>query len=128
MRLLEKLKKSFYSKDKLLLKLIHLFEKDVGEINLAKKNQIPTRVDYVEKREIDRSTLYSFNCLFQLHHTDIVNVELLGKSATTPNYALLIVDIYSSKVYVYPMRSRKQLLQRLKKFYDVYKTKEKIKT
>ena len=116
MRLLEKLKKSFYSKGK-LLKLIHLFEKDAGQINQAKKkkkNQIPT--------------LYSFNCPFQLHHTDIVNLELLGKSATTPNYALLIVDIYSSKVYVYLMRSRKQLLQRLKKLYDVYKTKEKIKT
>ena len=38
MRLLEKLKKSFYSKGK-LLKLIHLFEKDVGQINQAKKKK-----------------------------------------------------------------------------------------
>ena len=39
MRLLEKLKKSFYSKGK-LLKLIHLFEKDVEQINQAKKKKI----------------------------------------------------------------------------------------
>ena len=50
-------------------------------------------------------------------HEDVANLEFLGKSPTTPDYPQLIVDLYSSKVYVCPMRSRKQILQRLKQFY-----------
>ena len=72
--------------------------------------------------------MYSFDGPFQLVHADIGNVEFLGKSATTPKYALLAVDLYSSKVYVYPMRSRKQTLQKLNQFYDEIKSKRKKKT
>ena len=127
MRLLKKLKKSDYSKDKLLLKLINLIENDIGQITQAKEGQIPTRLDYVEKREIDRSTLYSFDGPFQLIHADVANLEFLGKSATTRNYALLIIDLYSSKVCVYPMHSRKQVLQRLEQFYEEVQNKRKNK-
>ena len=73
---------------------------------------VPTRDDYAEKREIDRSTLYSFDGPFQLLHADIGNLEFLGKNATFPQYALVIVNLYSSKVHVYSMRSRKQILQK----------------
>ena len=82
---------------------------------------------YVEKREIDRSNLYSFNGSFQLLHADIGNLESVGKNATVPKYVLLLVDLYSSKVYVYPMRSRKQILQKMKLFYDEVKEKRKNK-
>ena len=41
-----------------LLKLINLLKNDIDQID---DNEIPTRVDYVEKRKIDSSTLYSFN-------------------------------------------------------------------
>ena len=58
MRLLEKLKKSSYSKDKLFLKLINLIENDINQINKTREDQIPTRLDYVGKREVDRSTFY----------------------------------------------------------------------
>ena len=60
--------------------------------------------DFVEKREIDRSTLYTFEETFQLIHADVGNLEFLGKNATILRYVILIVDLYSSKVYVYPMR------------------------
>ena len=97
-----------------MLKLINLIENDINQINKTKEDQIPTRLDYVEKEEIDRLTLYSFDRPFQLIHADVANLELLRKSATTTNYALLIVDLYSSKEYVYLlMHSRKQILQRL---------------
>ena len=125
MRLLKKLKKSYYSKDKLLLKLISLIENYIDHINKTKEDQIPERLDYVGKREIDRSILYSFDGPFRLIHADVANLEFLGKSATAPNYALLIVDLYSSKVYVYPMRSRKQILQRLEQFYKEVQNKRK---
>ena len=77
---------------------------------------MPIRLDYVEKREIDRSAPYSFDGPFQLFHADVVNLEFLGKSASVPNYDLLIVDLNSSKVYVYPMRSRKQIHKNLNNF------------
>ena len=97
-RLIKKLK-SKYAKDSLLLKLIGLAEQSIDD-----KEKIRTRVDYVEKRKTDRSTLYSFDGPFHLIHADVGNLEFLGKSATTPRYVLLAVDLYSSKVYVYLMR------------------------
>ena len=42
------------------------------------------RTDYVEKREIDHSTLYSFDGPLQLFHADVGNLEFLGKNATFP--------------------------------------------
>ena len=92
--LLKRLKKSKYDKDSLLLKLTGSVEQFDNE------EKVPTRVDYVEKREIDRSTLYNFDGPFQLIHADAENLEFLGKKATVPRYVLLVVDLYSSKVYL----------------------------
>ena len=74
-RLLKKLKKIVKdkAKDKLLFKLINLIENDIDQINKTKKDQIPTRLDYVEKREIDKSTLYCFDEPLQLIHADRAN-------------------------------------------------------
>ena len=83
------------------------------------------RTDYVEKREIDNSTLYSFNVPFQLLHADIANLEFLGKNATFSQYVLVIVDLFSSKVYTYSMKSRKQIRQKLEQFYRDVKSKRK---
>ena len=66
---------------------MNLLENNTGQTNDI---EIPMRVDYVEKREIDRSMLYSFDGPFQLLHADVANLELLGKSASVPNYALYI--------------------------------------
>ena len=43
----------------------------------------------------EKSTLYSFDGLFQLIRAGVGSLELLGKSETTPRYVLLIVDLYS---------------------------------
>ena len=106
-RLFKKFKKSKYVKGSLFLKLIFL-----ADNRLENEEKIPTRADFIEKQEIDSSSLYSFGGPFQLVHVDIGNLEFLGSSPTTPRYVLLAVDLYSSKVYVYPMRSRNQILQK----------------
>ena len=111
---MKKLKKSSYAKDNLLLKLINLAEQKINDENQPKKR---------EKREIDRSILHSFHGPFQLVHADVGNLEFLGKGAEVPRYALLVVDLYSSNVYVYPMRLRKQILQKLNQFYNEVKDK-----
>ena len=112
-RLLKEFKKSKYEKDSLLLKLIQL----TGS-NFNDKEKTQTRVNYVEEREIDRSTLYSFDGPSQLIHNDLENLELLGKNSTVPKYVLLLVDLFSSKVYVYPMCIRKPILQKMKLLYN----------
>ena len=53
----------------------------LADNKLDDEEKVPTRVDYVEKREIDRSTLYSSDRPFQLIHADIGNLEFLGKNA-----------------------------------------------
>ena len=116
-KFLRKLKKSKYSNDKKLLKLIDPAENNIEQFNVNNENIVPIRLNYVEKKEIDRSTLCSLDGPFQLMHPDITNLEFLGKSATTPRYALLIVGLYASKCYVYRIQSRKQLLKYMNEFY-----------
>ena len=125
-RLLKKFKKSKYarqSKDSLLLKLFLLADRKSDD-----EGKVPIRVDCVQKRETDRSTLCSFDGPFQMVHADMGNLEFLGKSATIPRYVLLCVDLYSSKLYVYRIRLRKQILQKMILFYNDIKNKRNSKT
>ena len=57
----------------------------------------------------EKLTGWTLDGPFQLIYPGVGNLDFLGKSATTPRLA---VDHYSSKVYVYLMRSRKQTLQK----------------
>ena len=70
---------------------------NLAELRINDENKVPTRVDYVEKRELDRSTLYSFDDPFQLVHADAGNLKFLENSAATLKYTLLAVDLYSSE-------------------------------
>ena len=59
---------------KVMLEVINLTENDIDQINQTKEDQIPTRIDYAKKREIDRSTLCSFDGPFQLIDADLANL------------------------------------------------------
>ena len=80
-KLLNKLKKSKYETKKLFYKLVNLIDSK----NVFDDGRAPARTDYVKKREIDRSTLYSFDGPFQLLHADVGNLEFLGKKLLFPN-------------------------------------------
>ena len=121
-KLLAKLKKSKYAADRNFFNIVNLLENNV---NFDSDNV--NRTDYVEKREIDHSTLYSFSSPFELFHADVGNLEFLGKSAMFPGYVLVLVDLFSSKIYTYPMKSRKQVRQKLEQFYQDVKEKRKGK-
>ena len=114
--LLKKVNKSTYQKDRVLSELYQKLE----DKNFDKNNdKIPLRSPFFEKKgDIDRSTLYSIGRPFQRVHADIADLRFLAKSAVDPKYALLAVDLFTSKVYVYPMKSRKLLAKNLKLFYD----------
>ena len=85
------------------------------------------RTDYVEKREIDHPTFYSFDALFWLFHADIANLEFLDKNVTFSENILILVDLFTSKVYTYLMKSRKQIRLKLEQFYRDVKSKRKGK-
>ena len=70
-------------------------------------------------------TLYSFDGPFQLVHVNVGNLEFLGKSASFLQYVLVLVDLFSSKVYTYSMKSRKQIRQKLEQSYKDVKSKRK---
>ena len=110
--------------NKLIYKRVNLIDSK----SIFNEDKAPTRADYVEKREIDRSTLYNFNGPFQLLHADVGNLEFSGKNATFSQYVLVIVDLFSSKIYTYSMKSRKQILQKLKLFYNGVRHKGKGKS
>ena len=59
-------------------------------------------------------------------HADIADLQCLGNSAIVPKYALLIVNLFSSKVYVYPMQSQKQLSKYLNIFHVQIKNKRNM--
>ena len=118
-KLLLKLKKSKYAADKNFFSVVNFLDNNAIFDSIDKVN----RTDYAEKREIDHSTLYSFDGPFQLFHADVGNLEFLGKNATFPQYVLILVHLFSSKIYTFPMRSRKQISQRLEQFYQQVKDK-----
>ena len=74
--MIKKIKRSKYEKDIIFLRLYNSIE----NINLDEKEEIPTFVLFVEnKKDIDNSTLYSFNGPFQLLHADIVDILFFSK-------------------------------------------------
>ena len=57
-------------------------------------------------------------------HADITDLIFLAKSAVDPKYYLLIVDLFSSKIYVYLVKNRNLLAKKLKLFYEDIKQKK----
>ena len=124
-QLQKKLSKSYYEKDKVFTKLYQNLE----DKNFDKQNyKIPLTTPFYEKRtEIDRTTLYSIEKPFQRVHADIADLRFFAKSAVDPKYALLCVDLFTSKIYVYPMKNRSLLAKKLRLFYKEIEQKRNEK-
>ena len=116
--LLNKGRKSSYEKDKVFYKLFNTIE-DRNILYENDENRVPFYTPFIEqKKDIDRSSsLYSVNGPLQFFHADIAFLKFLAKSAIDPKYALLCVDLFTSKIYVYTMRKKSNLLQKLEIFY-----------
>ena len=83
-----------------------MYENDEGT-----KTRIPFYTPFVKQRkDIDRSsTLYSFKMLFELVDAVIADIRFFPKSEVDPKYCLLAVDLFTSNVYAYTMKSRNLL-------------------
>ena len=119
--LLNKAKKSRYGKD---IVFVNLYNQLEDKNFYQKNNNLPLVTLFVTKRSnIDHSTLYSISKPFELLHADIADLRFLAKSAVDPKYCLLIVDLFTSKIYVYPMKNRSLLAKKLNLFYNNIKNK-----
>ena len=100
--LLNKAKKSTYDKDKVFVSLYNELE----DKNFYQNNNLPLVTPFINKRSnIDHSTLYSIGKPFELLHADINDLRFLANSTVDPKYCLLIVDLFTSKIYVYSMKN-----------------------
>ena len=101
----------------------------IGEIKKIQPEPIiPAHIPFVEKKSnIDRSTLYSFGGPFELLHADIADIRFFAKSAVDPLYCLLVVDLFTQKIYTYPMKKRSLLAKKIEQFYIEVQNKRKNK-
>ena len=115
-RVLNKVRKSSYEKDKVFYKL---FKKLENEDVIEENSKIPFYTPFVEqKKDIDRSSaLYTVNAPLQFFHADLAYLQFFAKSAVDPKYALVCVDLFTSKVYVYTLRTKNNLFKKIEEFY-----------
>ena len=117
-RLLNKIKKSSYDKDQVFYKLFKKLESEEEDV-IKKESKVPFYTPFVEQRkDIDRSSaLYTVSGLLQFFHADLAYLQFFAKSAVDPKYALVCVDLFTSKVYVYTLRTKNNLPKKIEEFY-----------
>ena len=106
--LLNKTRKSLYKKDKVFYKYyFDLEDKNVLYESKNPKTKIHFYTPFVEQRkDIDQSSdLYSIKAPFELVHADVADIPYFSKSAVDPKYCLQAVDLFTSKTYIYLMKS-----------------------
>ena len=118
-RLLNKIKKSSYDKDQVFYKLFKKLENE-EEKDVIEESKVPFYTPFVEQRkDIDRSSaLYTVDGPLQFFHADLAYLQFFAKSAVDPKYALVCVDLFTSKVYVYTMRTKNNLAKKMEEFYS----------
>ena len=113
--LIKKAKIAAYVKDKVFVNL----HDELDDKDFYKNENLPLVTPYIDKRtNIDHSTLYGFNKPFEILHAGIADLRFLAKSAADAKYCLLLVDLFTSKIYVYPMKNRSLLAKKLELFYN----------
>ena len=122
---LKKLKKSGFENDRYFLKQYLLFKgnhREIPNVLVLPTNTvaetIPIVARYTKAPFYNRCTLYSIGGPFELLHVDLADVNFTKPSASDPKYVLLAVDLFSSKIYVYPMKKINNLVKFMAKLYQ----------
>ena len=129
---LKKLAKSSLPDDKYFIKQYKRFQEDSPNVpndkilipssvttdNNNNNNVLPLVTRHTKAPFYNRSSLYSIGGPFELMHVDVADVNFTRPSATDPKYVMLAVDLFSSKIYAYPMKRRNNLLKYLTKLYE----------
>ena len=129
-KLLKKLNKSKYKKDKEFVNRFNLLVDKKTDFNKKDNGRysIPIKAECVQKSDdIDHSLLYSIQAPFDLLDSDVGDLHFLGKSAADAEYCLLLVDLFTSKVYICGMKNRSLIPLKLERFYKKVANKPKNK-
>ena len=119
--LINKASRSVFEKDRLF---VDLYKQIEDKKKFKNSDLLPITTPFYEsKSNVDHSTLFSISKPFELLHGDIADTRFLAKSAVDPKYCLLLVDLFTSKVYIYPMKNRSLLAKKLNLFYEDIKNK-----
>ena len=98
--LFNKATKSTVEKDKVFVNLYDQLENK--KFKKSNEDILPITMPFYDfKRNVDHSTLYSIGKPFELLHADITDTRFFLKSAIDPKYCLLLVDLFTSKVYIF---------------------------
>ena len=82
-------------------------------MDVENNTKLPFFTPFVEyRRYIDCSVLYIIKRPFDLLHAHIADIRFFSKSAVDPKYCLLIVGLFTSKIYTYPIKSKNLLLRK----------------
>ena len=123
--LLKKAKIAPYNEDDVFVKLYEQIE----DKKFYKNENLPLATPYIDKKSnIDHLMLYSISRPFEAFHADIADLRFLAKSAVDPKYCLLIVDLFTSKSYVYPIKNRSLLTKKMEIFHNNIQPKRTGKT
>ena len=79
---------------------------NIEEIYFDENNQsnLPLTTPFVQKKIfILQLCIDTFEGSFKLFHVDIADLRFLAKSSVNPKYCLLIVNLFTSRIYTYPM-------------------------
>ena len=112
-------------KVKVFFNMYDNFDKENKNIkSLLDKPPLTTQFIW-KRRDIDRSTLYSFDGPFQLLQADIAYTRFLAKSPIDPKFCLLFVNLFTSKMYTFPIKTRHLLAKKMEQFCNDTQKKKK---
>ena len=80
---------------------------------------MPLSTLFVKKRQsIIYTTLYSFSGPFEALQADRAYISFSARLAVDPKFCFLLDDLFTSKIYTYPMKIRNLLAKRMELFYN----------
>ena len=115
--IINKAKKSVYDKDKVF---VNLYEK-LEDKNFHNKEIVPLVSPFFKKKKV--TLINQHYKPFELLRADIADLRFLAKSTVDSKCCLLVVDLFTFKVYVYPMKNRTLLAKILEIFCNDIKSK-----
>ena len=114
-----KAKKSLYEKDKIFCKYYFDFEnKNVLQEGDTTKTSISFYTPFLEQRKDRSAALYIIKASFELLHADIADIQFFSNYAVDRKYCLVVVNLFTSKTYSYPMKSSNLLAQKMNLSYQ----------
>ena len=110
-----------------------MYKKDIVFVNIYNglenetflPEKLPLNTPFVEKKEnIIRTMLYSLHRPFEVLQADIAYINFLARSAVDPKFCLLFVNLFTSKIYTYPMKKRNLLAKKMELFHKDIEKKD----